>query len=355
MRIFYVFIVVVVTALAGCASMSEKEQAEFRASLDKFSESQYREVYAYIKQKSMTLRGDGYYNPAFVIDHFFQGWRHAPRGYGEPKPVPFVQDHAFMNQVYADMDAMVRNAEACCHISHVRNQQAFVEIMKGRVARASGNAEQARAAEEEVRRLGRENAAEREESRARIDALNTAATSAVAVMGSVKQQNASAIASQQAYQAQRQQIERDNERYRELQSASAQQTAAPTPQANVQQEEIERLRRQVAALEAQQRQGASAPAAQVPAQVTARPPQQVAQDSTPRVESFWRNNVYHLRNNGSRRVMCQVGGRFARAAGIGPQTGLEYQQRAVVLFPGAEEAPFSGPVADPRFFDCRVM
>jgi hypothetical protein len=335
--------------------MSIEERNAFHAELNKFPETQYREVYAYIKQRSMKDRGDNFYEPGFVIDHFFQGWKHAPKDYGDPKPVPFVHDEAFMNQVYADMDARIRNVRACCHISSVQITEEFMQIMKGRVARARGDAAQVQAVEEERRRLATERAAERERAAARSAAIDSAASSMLGVMASTRQQqNASAIANQQALQAQREQLARDNERYRQMQAASAQHNAAPTPQANAQQEEIERLRRQVAAFEAQQRQGANAPAAPVPSPAASRPPQQVAKDTTPQVESFWRNNVYHLRNRGSSRVQCQVSGQVS-SSGIGTQPGLQNTQKAVVLFPGAEEAPFPGPVGNPRFFDCRVM
>jgi hypothetical protein len=353
-RVFYVFMLAVATTLTGCSNMSVEERQAFHAELSKFPETQYREVYAYIKKRSIDDRGDGKYNPQFVLDHFFQGWKYTSP-YAASKPSPLVQDAAFVSQVHADMAVMVNNARACCHASHARSEEQIVEIWKGRLAEMAGDAAQAKAAEERARRLGRESVAAREASLAQGEAIGAAMTSAMGTIASARgQQNASAIANQQALQAQQEQIARDNARNRQMQAPSVQQNAAPTPQANAQQEEIERLRRQVAALEAQQRQGTSAPAAPVPSPAAPRQPKPVAQDTTPQVESFWRSNVYHLRNRGSRRVQCQVSGQVS-SSGIGTQPGLQNTQKAVVLFPGAEEAPFPGPVGNPRFFDCRVM
>lgn len=183
-------------------------------------------------------------------------------------------------------------------------------------------------------------------SRETLEAMN-----AIAQHGQALKQQNDALQAQRRADRERMQLENE----RRQQAASMQQGVAAA-QSTSQQEELERLRRQVAALEAQRQQApaATAPSRQMPAQPTVRPSQPVAQDNTPHVESFWRNNVYYLRNNGSRRVQCQVSGMFA-SSGIGAQPGLQPSQKAVVLFPGEEEAPFSGPVASPRFFGCRVM
>jgi hypothetical protein len=82
-------------------------------------------------------------------------------------------------------------------------------------------------------------------------------------------------------------------------------------------------------------------------------PEAVAQNR-PQIETFFRNGLFHVRNNTNKRVMCQVSAMVSRGSGIGPQTGLEHYQRAIVLFPGSEETPFTGPVGNPRVFDCQT-
>ena len=142
---------------------------------------------------------------------------------------------------------------------------------------------------------------------------------------------------QQQALVERQRAEQEYERQRREQAMAQQREAQAGEQRRQQAEQLRREQEQQRAQEESRRR------------------QQLAEDTTPRVESLWRDNVYYLRNNGSRRVMCQVSGMVSRGNGIGPQTGLESFQKAVVVFPGSEEAPFSGPVANPRFFGCRVM
>jgi hypothetical protein len=340
-----VTLVIVLSLATSCASIPN--QWELEAEISKFSETQYREAYAYVKQRVNNRIPTAH-------EQFFVSWKYVQPEYAS-RPAPFMQDRAFMQQLYADMDWIVSHTRACCAVDHARSWEATVERNKAKLARISGNAEQAKAAEEQARRALREGAEGRERSLAQGEAIGAAMTSAVGVIAATRsqqQQTSSVIASQQA---QRDQIERDNERYRQMQTGSAQQSTAPTPQPNAQQEEIERLRRQVAALEAQQqRQGIGAPAAQVPAPSASRKPPPVAQDTTPLVESFWRNNVYYLRNNGSRRVQCQVSGMVGTSGGIGIQPGLQPTQKAVTIWPNSEEAPFPGQVGNPRFFGCEV-
>jgi hypothetical protein len=83
------------------------------------------------------------------------------------------------------------------------------------------------------------------------------------------------------------------------------------------------------------------------------PVPEASAQSRPQIETFFRNGLFHVRNNTNKRVMCQVSAMVSRGSGIGPQTGLEHYQRAIVLFPGSEETPFTGPVGNPRVFDCQ--
>jgi hypothetical protein len=73
------------------------------------------------------------------------------------------------------------------------------------------------------------------------------------------------------------------------------------------------------------------------------------------IETFFRNNIFYIRNNSNRRVMCQVSAMVGRGSGFGTQPGLEPSQKAVVISANSEEAPFNGPVGNPRVFDCRIM
>ena len=73
------------------------------------------------------------------------------------------------------------------------------------------------------------------------------------------------------------------------------------------------------------------------------------------IETFFRNNIFHIRNNTNQRVMCQVSAMVGRGSGFGTQPGLEPTQKAVIISARSEEAPFSAPVGNPRVFDCRIM
>jgi hypothetical protein len=202
------------------------------------------------------------------------------------------------------------------------------------------------------------------------DGWQTAAN-VLGAMNQAMQQSAPMIAAQQAEMRAREQAaqqERANAiAQRQLQAQQEQNQIAAAQSGQSVQQELERLRRENAALRMQQGQAPrpsqdgstqamrEQQAAQQRAQDDARRRQQIAEDMTPQVESFWRNNVYYLRNNGNRRVMCQVSGLAAHGNGVGPQVGLEPFQKAVTLWPHAEETPFSGPVGNPRFFGCKVM
>jgi hypothetical protein len=202
-------------------------------------------------------------------------------------------------------------------------------------------------------------------------------STAVGVLGALNealQQAQPGIAAQQADMRARQQAQqqaRANALVQQQLQATQQQNqllAQQQSQAARQQTENERLRRDLAASQSQQTQLAAQQSAQAQAQADAlrrqqaeqraqdeaRRRQQVAESNIPQVESFFRNNLYYLRNKGDRRVLCQVSAMMA-TAGIGAKPGLQPYQKAVVLFPKSEEAPFTGPVGNPRFFDCKVM
>jgi hypothetical protein len=142
------------------------------------------------------------------------------------------------------------------------------------------------------------------------------------------------LLSQQQAQAARQQRER-----RDMAASQTQQTQLAPQQAAQTQAQADALRRQQAEQQAQEE---------------SRRRQQVSESNIPQVESFFRNNLYHLRNKGDRRVMCQVSAMLA-TEGIGAKPGLQPYQKAVVIYPKSEEAPFTGPVGSPRFFGCKVM
>jgi hypothetical protein len=172
-------------------------------------------------------------------------------------------------------------------------------------------------------------------------------------------------------QAERERTERENDRYRQMRaeedrqwSEQNQRMQQATRDRQRAEQDSERQRREQASSQQQQIQTAEyqrqqdavrrQQEAQRRSDDETRRQRELAEASVPNVESFFRNNIYYVRNNGSRRVMCQVGGMFA-ATGIGAQPGLQYAQKALVVYPNSEQAPFEGPVGDPRVFDCRAM
>ena len=199
---FVVLLAGVLPILTGCASdMTTQEKEKFYSELyQKFPKPEmYREAYEWLKEK-------GNNKPSFTVQHFTEGWYYAKMVYLQPSgPYPttriklFLEDRAFMDQLYGDMDAWVAQQRDCCHASSVRIVQEWVEMRKRDYARVMGDAASVQASQDELSRIRSENRAERERLEAQGQALNALATSAVAVAAATRpSSNQQALPQQQA-------------------------------------------------------------------------------------------------------------------------------------------------------------
>jgi hypothetical protein len=249
------------------------------------------------------------------------------------------------------------------------------KVTKERIA--SQLATQTREREDEPARLARlRSEFDRQETARQTQKLNldeqarAASPSALEAFAGGLAQAAPGIAAQRQAQQQQEQARKMREAQESAARAQAKRNAQVQAdnQAQLQllarqqqaEQENARLREQLAQQQArQQHQQQTQPHHQtaVPAGSSRNqtPSPQAAQNESPQIESFFKNDIYYLRNRSNRTVQCQVEAMVFQGAGVGSQTALQPYQRAFIIRAHTEDTPFTGKVASPRFFYCRFL